>query len=253
MGAFRFRCVADDDEEADYPDDAIDDEDVAAGLRIAMEPIFDADSSVFFDLDAKRQDKADAKRCYVLTSVSRARYLEEHPESVIASSWPKPTSSTYFDWCTPDVIYVAEVYEIEIKGEKLQVYKSQLTDDEIKLDAIDVKDTEYIADLEAQGYIHAREEKRKRRRVHKWTMNGSEITSDDGYIPGRCIPVIPTYGKRWFVDNIERFMGQVRLAKGYATPVEHDDFMACGIEQPHAVRNPAVDPGASRRASSIVG
>jgi hypothetical protein len=44
-------------------------------------------------------------------------------------------------------------------------------------------------------------------------MNGAEMTDDDGYIPGRCIPVIPVYGKRWFVDNIERFMGQVRLQK----------------------------------------
>jgi hypothetical protein len=30
-----------------------------------IEPIFDADSSVFFDLNAKRQDKSDAKFCFV--------------------------------------------------------------------------------------------------------------------------------------------------------------------------------------------
>jgi hypothetical protein len=207
MGAFRFRVVADDDEDADTPDDD-EDTDVA----IAIEPIFDADSSVFFDLDAKRQDKADAKRCYVITSVSRARYEADNP-GVAVSTWPKPTSSTYFDWCTPDVVYVAEVYEIEIKGDVRRIYKSQLTEEEVSLDNDDLKDEQYLKDLEAQGYIHARDEKTKRRKVHKWTMNGAEITSDDGYLPGRCIPVIPVYGKRWFVDNIERFMGQVRLQK----------------------------------------
>jgi hypothetical protein len=32
-------------------------------------------------------------------------------------------------------------------------------------------------------------------------------------IAGRCIPIIPVYGKRWVVDGIERCMGHVRLAK----------------------------------------
>jgi hypothetical protein len=36
---------------------------------------------------------------------------------------------------------------------------------------------------------------------------------DCGYIAGKCIPIVPVYGKRWFVDNIERCMGHVRLAK----------------------------------------
>jgi hypothetical protein len=34
-----------------------------------------------------------------------------------------------------------------------------------------------------------------------------------GYIAGKNIPIVPVYGKRWFVDNVERCMGHVRLAK----------------------------------------
>jgi hypothetical protein len=37
--------------------------------------------------------------------------------------------------------------------------------------------------------------------------------SDEGFIAGRCIPIVPFYGKRWVVDGIERCMGHVRLAK----------------------------------------
>lgn len=44
-------------------------------------------------------------------------------------------------------------------------------------------------------------------------MSGGKILEDAGYIAGDQIPVIPVYGKRWFVDNIERCMGHVRLAK----------------------------------------
>ena len=37
--------------------------------RIRFEPIYDADSSIYFSLGAKRQDKSDAKSCYVLIFV----------------------------------------------------------------------------------------------------------------------------------------------------------------------------------------
>jgi hypothetical protein len=39
------------------------------------------------------------------------------------------------------------------------------------------------------------------------------VLEDCGYIAGQCIPIVPVYGKRWFVDNVERCMGHVRLAK----------------------------------------
>jgi hypothetical protein len=44
-------------------------------------------------------------------------------------------------------------------------------------------------------------------------MSGGGILEDAGYIAGKNIPIVPYYGKRWFVDNVERCMGHVRLAK----------------------------------------
>ena len=66
FGAWRLRTVYEDDESED--DDR---------QRIRIEPIFDADSSVFFDLNAKRQDKADAKYAFVLTSVTYDEFKDE--------------------------------------------------------------------------------------------------------------------------------------------------------------------------------
>jgi hypothetical protein len=39
------------------------------------------------------------------------------------------------------------------------------------------------------------------------------VLEDCGYIAGKHIPIVPMYGKRWFIDGIERCMGHVRLAK----------------------------------------
>lgn len=216
MGAFRYRCVADVDEDEDETKYKEGDEDTP--LRVAIEPIHDADTSVFFNLDAKRQDKADAKRCYVIYSISRRAY-EADPayKNFSVASFQKPTGATgtYFDWCTPDVIYLVDVYEVETKGAASYVYQSRISPDadEVELDEDEQKDAQKIADLQAQGYFHARTERITRRQIHKWRANGCEIMEDCGIVPGRWIPIVVTYGKRWYVDNIERFMGQVRLQK----------------------------------------
>jgi len=99
-GAWRLRTCYEDDE---------DDEDERQRIRI--EPIFDADSSVFFDLDAKRQDKSDAKRCWVLTAMTRDAYKEEYGDD--PTSWSKQIHQRMFDWLTPDVVYIAEYYVVE--------------------------------------------------------------------------------------------------------------------------------------------
>jgi hypothetical protein len=51
------------------------------------------------------------------------------------------------------------------------------------------------------------------RKVHKYVLSGAKVLEDSGYIVGKHIPIIPVYGKRWFVDNVERCCGHVRLAK----------------------------------------
>jgi len=67
--------------------------------------------------------------------------------------------------------------------------------------------------LEAVGTKEIRQRRVKRRKVRKYIMSGSKVLEDSGYIAGDQIPIIPVYGKRWFVDNVERCMGHVRLAK----------------------------------------
>ncbi len=200
FGAWRLRAEYEDDED---PEDE--------RQRIRIEPIFDADSSVFFDLNAKRQDKADAKRCYVLTAMTREAYAVEYGDD--PASWPKEIYQHEFDWLTPDVVYVAEYYRVEEASETVRIFEG-LDGQEVRY-----RDSELIADealeatLLATGFKEVRQKRVKRRRVHKYILNGARVLDDLGYIAGKCIPIVPVYGKRWFIDNIERCMGHVRLAK----------------------------------------
>jgi hypothetical protein len=200
FGAVRLRNVYEDDE---------DDENESQRIRI--EPIYDADASVYFDLNAKRQDKSDAKRCFVITSMSRQAYEAEYGDEV--TSWPKDIQQLEFDWETPDVVYVCEYYRVEEVGETVYTYRA-LDNTESKHYASEFERDETIkAELEDTGHVLVREKRVKRRRVRKYILSGGGILEDVGYIAGKHIPIVPVYGKRWFVDNVERCMGHVRLAK----------------------------------------
>lgn len=179
--------------------------------RICIEPIFDADSSVFFDANAKRQDKADAKRCWVITAMSREAYVEAYDDD--PASWPKTIQRVMFDWSTPDVVYVAEYYVVEHKTENILIYRNVAGEEERYSEQELEDNPEMAAELEAVGSQLVRTKKCKIPKVHKYILSGGGVLEDCGYIAGKCIPIIPVYGKRWFVDNVERCMGHVRLAK----------------------------------------
>jgi len=200
FGAWRLRTAYEDEE---------DDEDERQRIRI--EPIYDADSSVYFDLNAKRQDKADAKRCWVLTAMSPDAYESEWNDDL--ASWPKDVDQLEFDWASPDVVFVAEYYVVEEKPEVIRIYKTISGEEERYTQADFENDIDLEMKLDATGAEEVRQKKVKRRKVRKYIMSGSKILEDCGYIAGKHIPVIPVYGKRWFVDNVERCMGHVRLAK----------------------------------------
>lgn len=172
FGAWRVRAVYEDEE-----DDERDEQ------RVVFEPIVDADSCVFFDLNAKRYDKADAKHCFVLTGQTRHAYKEEWSDD--PATWPKLIHQREFDWSTPDVVYVAEYYRVEEVPETIKTFRGfggeekTLTQD--KLDA----DPDLLDELQATGFRLVREKKIRRKRVHKYILSGGKVLEDCGLIPGR--------------------------------------------------------------------
>jgi len=200
IGAWRLRTVYEDEE---------DDEDDRQ--RIRFEPIYDADSSVFFDLNAKRQDKSDAKFAFVVTSMTRDSYKEVYNDD--PTDWPKIIHQYEFDWATPDIVFVAEYYKLEEKTETIRIFEA-IDGTEERYTQADFANDEMLEEtLMAVGTREVRQKRVRRMKVRKYIMSGGKVLEDAGYIAGKCIPIVVVYGKRWFVDNIERCMGAVRLAK----------------------------------------
>ena len=199
IGAWRYRACYEDEE--DYDNDK---------QRIYIEPIHDADSNVFFDINSKRKDKQDAKHCFVLNPMSFEAYKEEYGDD--PASFPKEIQKREFDWSKDDVVYVAELYVKEEVKCKLLYYKDDITGEEIKYKETELDEDEKLAEVEATATF-VRSRTVKETKVHKYILSGDKVLEDCGFIAGKYIPIVPYYGKRWVVDNIERAMGHVRLAK----------------------------------------
>jgi hypothetical protein len=199
IGAWRLRSQYEDEYDEDNEHQLI-----------VFEPIVDADTSVFFDLDSKRQDKSDAKCAWVVYSMDTKSYEDTYDDS--PASWPKNELQTYFDWFTPNMVYLAEYYEIETETKTVHWFGG-LGGDEKKVSDEDFNDPEIISELTASGYKELRNKKVKSRRVHKYIMNGNSILEDLGFVAGENIPIVITYGNRLFIDNVERVSGHIRIVK----------------------------------------
>lgn len=200
MGAWRLMN--------EYEDESDPDND---HQRIGIYQVPDADQRVFFDLDAKMYDKSDARYAYVLHSMTPAAFRREYGEDRL-SSWPEnKLRANWFDWFRPTVVFVAEYYEVENVKRELRIYTRDATGEEFRYFAEDMT-PKMVDDLEKRGFTKT-VRRIKRKRVHKWIMSGAEVLEDCGYIAGENIPIIPFYGKRVFIDNVERFKGHVRDAK----------------------------------------
>jgi len=217
FGAWRLRAERECEEGGEYEYDDEDEDDdsspsdsSSSRQRIRIEPIFDADSSVFFDLDAKRQDKSDARVCFIVSSLTREEYARRYPDDDVAT-WEKLIHQREHDWLTPDVIYIAEYFVVETTHETVYTYRDAVDNEQIFAES--ELDEETLRTLENTGFQRVRTRRATRRRVHKYILNGNSIMEDCGYIAGREIPVVPVYGKHLFVDNVERCRGHTRLAK----------------------------------------
>jgi len=169
--------------------------------------ITDADQSVYFDLDARLYDKADARFAFIRTAMSPETF-EERYEDATYSDFPEAALAKVRDWFARDVTAVAEYYEREEVADTLHVLTNTLSGEERRMWSSAMEDGD-LAKFRADGWT-VKSQRRKRCRVHKYVLSGAEVLQDCGLIVGNCIPIVPVYGRRYYVDNVERWKGYVQ-------------------------------------------
>jgi hypothetical protein len=176
--------------------------------QISFKLQVDADQSVYW-VGGRLYDKSDADGCFVVSALSPREFNKEYPDAA-HSSWPEGFMKPFYDWFTPDVIRVAEYYAVEHVTQPCRYFKHVATGEERREFGLTGAES---AALVTEGWELLRIRKIRRRRIHKRILSGMETLEDKGFIAGSEIPVIPVYGKRHIVDNVERVRGHVRKAK----------------------------------------
>lgn len=178
--------------------------------RIAIEPIYDPSRSVWFDPDAKKYDKSDAMWAFCMYSLSPEKYEAEYGKTPPASLDVTTMTSWEYDWFEPEVVYIAKYYEVRKESVDVISYRQPLTGEIATYDSDQIEDIQ--DELAIAGFEEVARRSVKRRRVYVSVVDGENFLEKPRRIPGEHIPLIPVYGKRWFIDDIERVEGHIAKA-----------------------------------------
>lgn len=186
--------------------------------QIVFDPIYDATATVWFDTDSKRQDKSDSNWAFVMHSMTPAKFKQEYGSkeddgdgSGEADSMPQTLDggdNYEYNWTNGNVISVAKYYQRRRESVKFVAYLNPLTGHRA------VYDEEQIAAIEDEladiGYRKIDEKTRKVWRVYCSVISGDRVLEKAVRLPGSFIPVIPVYGQRNYLDNVEYITGHVQ-------------------------------------------
>ncbi|MFS1564186.1 MAG: portal protein [Candidatus Arsenophonus phytopathogenicus] len=177
--------------------------------RICLEPIYDPARSVWFDPDAKKYDKSDAQWAFCMYSLSVDKYKAQYnkdPATLdgrIEKTWD-------YDWFDNDIVYIAKYYEVKKESVDVISFRNPFTNETVTYDSDQLQLVQ--DDLEDIGFIEEARRTIKRKRVYVSVIDGDGFLEKAQRIPGDHIPLIPVYGKRWFIDDIERVEGHIAKA-----------------------------------------
>lgn len=178
--------------------------------RIAIEPVYDPSRSVWFDPDAKKYDKSDALWAFCMYSLSPEKYEAEYGKTPPSSLDTTTITSWEYDWFASEVVYIAKYYEVRKESVDVISYQQPITGEIATYDSDQIEDIE--DELADAGFIEVARRSVKRRRVYVSVVDGENFLEKPRRIPGEHIPLIPVYGKRWFIDDIERVEGHIAKA-----------------------------------------
>lgn len=185
---------------------------------IRRRPVYEANNKLYWDDNAKMQDKSDADWCSVMSAYSETGYENlifeltgEEVSGSEASSFSNPEISYAFPWLGGQnkVIYITSFYHRVLVKDKVLTLEDPLGQP-IKVRESDL--SEIMDELIDDGFKIVEEKEINRYEVTKYIASGREIILTET-VAGENIPIVPVYGERAIIEDEEHYEGIVRSAK----------------------------------------
>lgn len=151
--------------------------------------------SIEWDPEAKKQDRSDAKYCFIYQDVDREEFKKEYPD-INPIDFEKSKDGDMSSWCTQDTVRIAEYFRKKPIKKKIHQLDDGSIVEELREGQVPVKTREVIS-----------------YKVEWYKITGDDIIDGPKTIPGNHITIIPVWGKKLLVKGKRRYRGLVRNAK----------------------------------------
>lgn len=185
----------------DFSDDDVFDQ------EIIIEPVRSAVTSLFFDPSSIKQDKRDSMYAFYVQNMNLDEFKKKFPKATITDFSNEQYYSGFCNgWFSDNVIRVAEYWVVNMEDVEL----AQLSDGRV----INLNEEKKVLDeLVSQGIKVIKTRKSQIRKVESYLINGSEVLEGPMEWAGKYIPLVPVYGRTFYIEGKEHIRGVVRLSK----------------------------------------
>ena len=177
-----------------------DDDSFQQDLLIREIPAFE--DSVWFDPDSTKQDGSDADHCWVLTSMTMARYKKKYPKGSGTSVNTDISSQVYSFKKENEVIIAEYLYKVKKKRTLLLLSDNRVVEAGEEFESI--RD-----ELLAKGITVVQERDRAYHTVHQKIFDGDDWLGDAKATVFNYIPIIPVYGNFRISENKIIYWGAI--------------------------------------------
>lgn len=162
-----------------------------------------ADSTLFFDPNAREYTREDSKFAFLITWMTHRAYKEIWPKAPIANFTENHIAvGTARGWFSDDTVRVAEYWRKVPTTRKIGL----LNDGRV----IDLNEEEPVLDeLAMRGLTVVREREVETYKIQRGIMNGLDFITDFEDWPSKYIPLIPLFGHNSIINNRQYIRGMV--------------------------------------------
>lgn len=159
--------------------------------------------TVYFDYNSVLPDGSDAEKCVITDLCSKALFKQQYPSAQDSGVSERGTGDVDPDWSTETDIRLAEYFYVDRKKAKLVMLTDGTTFWEDQLPPQEIL---------ANSGIGIKGDRDSFKRVVKWCKQSAFEILEEKELPGRWIPVVPTYWTRVQIDSQRLMQGMVRPA-----------------------------------------
>ena len=177
--------------------------------------------AVIWDSDAQSPTRDDAKRCWILTWMSKDAFNKLYPGKP-TTNWEDHSINHewYQDWSRRDEVLVAEYFYKKPRTKTLWRMASDQRivdvtdlDDEERAELVARQAREMMEAGEALPSVPYEAREIEGHDVYRAVLNGADVLEPEKKWPGAYIPVINVMGEEVFLEDSRTVRGLVRVAK----------------------------------------